>query len=527
MTIKTPTLVRNELRMLFNQFVMTLKTPGLLAFYLVTLTGAFYVSSVVSTLVNFAPLFAPLFEVLEDSIDRTSIFAAVGIVTLASALGGYIGLGPTEVLESTDEYVMMPAPVQPHQLFLSRYIRRFMRKAAYLVIGTAIVFPLLQSAHVVALSLMVLILAVILFLETNYFIGGFCSVLRARVKARTNSRLRHILVVAIIAAVYLPTSPLLTWSPLVEFSFPSNVMSVILMEVSGVHDMGLTVMPLMAILLISFFIALLALANLTDYEMYEVFSVSLSREEEEGRFSRRVRGQVDFSASRFKDPMMWIVLKDFWSKMRTPLQFWKYAYVFVGILFGLYLNLVQPPWLAPVTVPPQFAYSLTPAFLLVLILLTQMSTLASLLAFVDEKENIYLLRTSPFKSKDIVLAKYFLSVIEISLTSVPLYLFLLYFFRVEGSAFLIFLAAPMILIFSATGIMAGAYVPVFTNDPKNPPVPLAFSFPAINLVLGALVIWIASQFGATLEIMVVLPAFVLCIILLFLSLSVHALNSYK
>ncbi len=240
-----------------------------------------------------------------------------------------------------------------------------------------------------------------------------------------------------------------------------------------------------------------------------------------------MRGQVDFSKSRFNDPMMWIVLKDFWSKMRTPLQFWKYMYVFLGVLFGLYLNIVQPPWLEPVTVPPQFVYSLTPAFLLVLILLTQMSTLASLLAFVDEKENIYLLRTSPFRSKDVVLAKYFLSVIEITLTSIPLYLFLLYFFRVEGSAFLIFLAAPMILIFSATGIMAGAYVPVFTSDPKNPPVPLAFSFPAINLALGALVIWIASQFGEVLSVMLILPVFTACIVLMFLSLSVHALNSYK
>ncbi len=528
MSIKTPTLVRNELRMLFNQFIITLRTPSLLAFYLITLSGALYVSSVISTFVNFAPLFAPLFQVLESSVDRAAIFTVVGVVTLASALGGYFGLGPTEVLESTDEYVMMTAPVQPHQLFLSRYIRRFVRKTVYLAIGAAIVFPLLARAHVLAISLMLLILAVILFLEINYFIGGFCSVLRARVRARTSSRLRHLLLVAILVVLYLPASPVLTWSPLIEYSFPSNVMSVILMEVSGIHGIGIgSVLPLVAILLISFFIAMLALANLTDYEMYEVFSANQSKEEAEGRFSRRIRGQVDFSKSRFRDPMMWIVLKDFWSKMRTPLQFWKYLYVFLGVLFGIYLNLFQPPWLEPVMVPPQFAYSLTPAFLLVLILLTQMSTLPSLLAFVDEKDNIYLLRTSPFRSKDVVLAKYFLSVIEITLTSLPLYLFLLYFFRVEGSAFLIFLAAPMILLFSATGIMAGAYVPVFTSDPKNPPVPLAFSFPAINLILGALVIWIASQFGEVLSIVLVLPVFTASIVLLFLRLSVHALNSYK
>jgi ABC-type transport system involved in multi-copper enzyme maturation permease subunit len=156
-----------------------------------------------------------------------------------------------------------------------------------------------------------------------------------------------------------------------------------------------------------------------------------------------------------------------------------------------------------------------------------MSSLTSLLAFVEEKDNIYLLRSSPFRSKDIVLAKYTLSILEIGVTSIPLYLFLLFFFRVPGSFYLITLGAPMILIFAATGIMAGAYVPVFTNDPNNPPVPLAFSFPAINLVLGGCVLWIASEFANTTLLVVMLPLFTVFTVLLFLSLSVHALRSYK
>ena len=85
----------------------------------------------------------------------------------------------------------------------------------------------------------------------------------------------------------------------------------------------------------------------------------------------------------------------------------------------------------------------------------------------------------------------------------------------------------VILVFAATGIMAGAYVPVFTNTPKNPPVPLAFSFPAINLVLGGIILWIASEFANSTMLVAVLPAFTLFTVLLFLSLSVRALKSYK
>ncbi len=513
--------------MIYNQFVHTITTPSLLAFYAITITGAFFVATITATLVNLAPFFAPINALLEDNIDRSAIFAAVGILTVASGVGGYFGLGPTEVLDSSDEYILMPGPVQPHQLFLARYVRRIVRKSAYIFLGVFIAFPLLISAHLFAISLIMVIIAIILLLEFNYFVGGFCSIIKTKVDLRTKSRLRHLMLLVVVIILYLPTLPLATDNPIVQFGYPSNILSVIIMESFDVHAIGIAAGPLLLVLFVSFIISMLALANITDYDVYEVFAAQQNREEIEGTFSRRVRGQVDFSASKFNDPMMWIILKDFWSKMRTPLQFWKYMYVIFGVSFGLFINLLQPIWLAPIPIPPQFSASITPAFLLVLILITQMGTLPSLLAFVDEKDNIYLLRASPFRSTDIVLAKYILSLIEISLTSLPLYLFILYFFRVQGALYLIALAGPMIMVFSATGIMAGAYVPVYTNDPKNPPVPLAFSFPAINLVLGGIIVWIASEFATSNEILIFLPFFTASIVVLFLSLSVHALKSYK
>ncbi|MFW9919214.1 MAG: hypothetical protein ACFFED_06430, partial [Candidatus Thorarchaeota archaeon] len=391
-SIKTPFLIRMELRMIYNQFIQTITTPSLLAFYAITIAGAFFVASILSTLINLAPFFAPIGILLEENIDRSAIFATIGILTVASGVGGYFGLGPTEVLDSSDEYILMPGPVQPHQLFLARYVRRIVRKSAYIFLGIIIAFPLLEKARFVALSLVLLVVSVILLLEFNYFVGGFCNIVKTKVDIRTNSRLRYLLLLAMALLLYFPTIPGVTDNPIIQFGYPSNIMSVILMETFNVHAIGVTVGPLVLILLVSFIISMLALANITDYDVYEVFSAQQSREETEGTFSRRVRGQVDFSASKFNDPMIWIILKDFWSKMRTPLQFWKYMYVIFGVSFGLIINIAQPIWLSPIPIPPQFSASVTPAFLLVLILLTQMGTLPSLLAFVDEKENIYLLR---------------------------------------------------------------------------------------------------------------------------------------
>ncbi|MDF1539177.1 MAG: hypothetical protein P1Q69_09755 [Candidatus Thorarchaeota archaeon] len=527
MRVKTPTLLKNEVLMLYNQFVRTITTPSMLGFYIVTMTGALFVSSIGSTLVSLGPIFSPLGVLLESMIDRATIFAAIGLITLTSVVGGYFGIGPAEVLESPDEYILMVSPVHPHQLFLGRYIRRITRKFFYLVLGFIVVIPLLSQEGFIASSIMLLIISIIFFLEINYFLGGICSIIKVKLQHRYTSSLRHLILIPIMAVTYLLSSPLLTMNPVIQLGIPANQVGIILMEVTGIHEAGLNVLSIFGMVFISFFISLLVLSNISGYDYYEQFSNNISKEESESRFSRSIRGQVDFSESRFNDPMIWIILKDFWSKMRTPLQFWKYIYVIVGTAFGLYLNLAQPIWLAPMVIPPQYTASIIPAFLLILILMTQMATLTSLLAFVDEKDNIYLLRSSPFRSKDIVLAKYIFSILEVAVTSIPIYLFLLYFFRVPGSLFLITLAAPMIIVFSATGILVGAYVPVFTNDPKNPPVPLAFSFPAINLMLGGIITWISSEFTNDITLVIVMPVFVAFTVLLFLSLSVHALQSYK
>ena len=83
------------------------------------------------------------------------------------------------------------------------------------------------------------------------------------------------------------------------------------------------------------------------------------------------------------------------------------------------------------------------------------------------------------------------------------------------------------LIFSATGIMIGAYVPVFTNEPSNPPVPLAFGFPAINIGFGVLLVAIVALYAENMQLVQVMPAFVTVVVLGLLALATFALRSYK
>jgi hypothetical protein len=519
-------LITNEIRMLWNQFKRALRTPSMLVFYAITIGGAFFVSSVVAVLANFQPLFENVILSLGDYLDLSTILAAVGFLTLTAAVGGYFGLGPAAVLETSDENIMMPAPVEPFELFIGRYTRRIVRKTTFAVVTVFVALPLIWQSAILLGQIVAILAAIILFLEFNYLLGGTVSQARLVLKKRTKSPIRHLLLVLVAVIAYLPSAPVLNQMGILLLISPANNIGLLLLDAVGFISVPYPSI-LVTFLVLWFVVAFLSLALTCDFAYYELFAGSLEKKASESRLVRIVRGEVDFSDTRVNDPMIWIMLKDFWSRMRSPLQFWKYVYAAIGSAFVIWLHLYQPDWIQPIEIPSRLYYSTVPAFLLVLILVTQAASMIALFAFVDEGQNIYLLKSSPFHASDIVLAKYLASLIEVAIASIPVYAFIHYFFRIPGGLVLITLGAPLIMVFCATGVMIGAYVPVFTNNPKNPPVPLAFSFPAINLLIGALMIFVISSFADDILLVAILPGLVIGLVVLFLALSVRALEHYK
>lgn len=520
-------LVRNEIRMLFNQFKSAVTTPSMLLFYGVTIAGIFFVSSVVSSLLSFAPLFVQFGALLESTIDRNMLFAGFGILSVSSVITGYFGLGPAAILTDEDENLLLPAPVKPHQIFLSRYVRRIVRKMAFALIGLASILPLLTSAHLFFFSTAMFILCFIIFLETNYFLGAMSSYIRLRIEHRTKSRFRYLILIVLSAIFLIPTYSFFTDNFVIAYILPSNAITLVFIEMTGIFSLGWGVLLGLVLQITLYFASLFVTANICTYDYYEVFSAAKGLDQIEGKFSRVIHGEVDFSNTRFNDPMIWIMLKDFYSRLRSPFQIWKYVYAVLGTAFVIYLNIISPTWFRPLSIPYNVAFAVVPAFILMMILLIQMSSITSMLSFVDEKENVYLLRVSPFRSRDVVLGKYLLSLFEITIAALPACGFLIYVLRIEGYLALVTLAAPLTILFTASGLAIGAYVPVLTNDPRTLPVPLAFSYPAINLSLGGLMVFLVSLFADSVYILVVLPAFCISLSILFLGLATRALETYK
>ena len=520
-------LLKNEIRMLYNQFRLAITTPSMLLFYGVTFFGIFFVSSVITSLVTFAPLLGNLSGLMEETIDVWMIYAATAVLSASAVVSGYFGIGPAAVLSDIDESLLMSMPVKPHQIFLSRYGRRIIRKVSFIFLGLLAVFPLLQSAGLLFLTVATTLVIITVFLEINYLLGAMSSYARLRISKKTTNPLRHLLVVLLGLLVLLPASPWLIETFKVFVFVPSNALALSLSEFTGISSLGVNPIVGVILILVDFAICLLLMANLTGYEYYEVFAATKGQEQTESRFSKVIRGDVDFSNSRYNDPMIWIMLKDFWSRLRSPMQIWKYIYAVFGTIFVLYLNIARPPWFPTFMIPADLAFAIVPAFILMMIMFVQMGSVTAMLSFADERDNVYLLKASPFKSRDIILAKYLLSLFEVAITVLPACGFLIYLLHIEGYLAIITLAAPLVLIFTATGNAIGAYVPVITNDPKTLPVPLAFSFPIINLGLGTTMVYLVAIFANSLIIVVLLPLFTISLVTFFLTLAVHALNTYK
>jgi hypothetical protein len=395
------------------------------------------------------------------------------------------------------------------------------------MIGVFAVLPLLISASLLFFAVISLLAILIIFLEINYFLGALSSYVRLWISRKSQSRLRHLIVVVLGAIMLLPAHQWLLSNVSAIYVAPSNALALFLTESTGIFSQGIPSSYSVIFIMIGFFICLLLTANISGYDYYELYSASKGKEQTEGRFSRIFRGEIDFSKSKFNDPMIWIMIKDFWSRLRSPMQIWKYIYAVVGTVFVLYLNIVRPPWFPPVIVPLGLAFALVPAFILMMILFVQMGSVTSMLSFVDERDNIYLLKSSPFNPRDIILSKYLLSLFEVAVTVIPACGLLIYFIHIEGYLAVITLVAPLTILFAATGSAVGAYVPVLTNDPKTLPVPLAFSFPVINLGLGALMVYLVAIFSSSILIIVILPLYTLSLVYLFLAISVRALNTYK
>lgn len=520
-------MLKNETRMLYNQFKQTIRTPSMLLFYCITLFGIFFVSMVVSSMLALTPLIEETGSLLESTIDRGMLFAAFAFLSATSVVGGYFGSGIASGLTIVQETVLLPAPVLPYKVFLSSYIRRIVRKAVFALIGLLAILPLLTDASLLFYSTSLLIVCLIIFLETNYFLGAVSSYIRFVVERRTRSRWRYVVPLFLGILFLLPALPEFTSAFTFAYLVPSNAFAFAFTEMTGLFSLDIGFLIGFVLQVILFVVALLLTANLCSYDYYELFSIVKGRETTEGSFSRIIRGDVDFSETRFQDPVVWIMLKDFYSRLRTPMQIWKYVYAVVGTITVLYLNLVHPAWFRPIQVPHDLAFAIVPAFLLMMILLVQISSVTSMLSFVDEKENVYLLKASPFSSGDIVLAKFLLSLFEVGIAVIPACGFLIYVLRIEGYLALAALAAPMTILFTAIGVAIGAYVPVLTNDPRTLPVPLAFSYPVIDLSLGALMVFVVAILAGNQGVLIALPLYTVGFTLIFLWIGAKALNTYK
>ncbi|MHA2026061.1 MAG: hypothetical protein ACW98U_09190, partial [Candidatus Thorarchaeota archaeon] len=223
-------LAKNEVRMLYNQFRQAITTPSMLLFYGITFFGIYFVSSVISSLIAFAPLLSNLSGLIEESIDIWMVYAGTAVLSFSSVAA---------VLTPADESLLMSMPVKPHQIFLSRYGRRVLRKLTFIFLGLLAVLPLLNSAGLLFLTASSIIVIFIVFLEINYLLGSISSFVRLWISKKTKSPLRHLVVVLLGFLTVLPATPWLIENFRVVLVTPSNALALAITEYSGLYSQGI------------------------------------------------------------------------------------------------------------------------------------------------------------------------------------------------------------------------------------------------------------------------------------------------
>ncbi len=520
---RTTTLMGNELRMMWNNFRRTITTPSMLMFYAIMIGGTYFISSVL-VFTRIGPLiFRESAMAIAEFLAPETILSGLGLLMIGSIVSGYFGLGPAAVLQASDEYVMMPAPVWPHQVFMSRYVRRLVRKFAFVLIVTWVVSPILVAVDISVIYALQFLFVVIVLFEINYLLSAVAFYMHRQgfhIRRRLIRYALHLIFPLMFLFVLFPEYNM---TGLAVLAAPSSCIGIILMGMMGLIIVGDAIFGL-ALIIATWYIALyLFVALVSSNNYYEAYTSRQEQKTNENRIVRIIRGEVDFSTTRFNDPMIWIVLKDFWSSMRSSAQFWKYLSIAIGIIGGVILWIVRPQFFPIVSISP---FILKVALIFMEILIVQMVSISSLISFVDEKDNVYLLKVSPFRNSDIVLAKYIRSVIESGFALIPMLLILSYLFNFVDTVPVLSFTIPVLFVFSAIGVMIGAYVPVFTNEPQHTPIPLIFAFPTVSLSIGValmfMLFWLPPE-----QFVLLFPLTVVALVFLFLLLAIRALRSYK
>ncbi len=522
--MKTHALVFVEMREVLNGVRRTAKSASLLGFYAVMVCGGIFISWVLGQVASAGSMLASVPVLLRDYLTVESVATVLGLVMASSLISGMFGSGTTSVLRPPDEFALMPAPVGPHQIFVARYARRILRKLTIALIIVLVLYPMTIRTALSLGEISLAVLGALGLLEFVFLLSLLGYTLRHR--ASGLGRLKKLAVYVCVGCIALAlVHPATNSNPVLGLLLPSSLISLVALSAAGILQTQF-LWPLMGLIGIDFLIMFLVVTvsvERGDYERYIARPTPVSRPT---RLERAVRGEVDFSQSRFSDPMMWVILKDFWTRMRSPLQFAKYVSAAGASVVAVLLWVVFPYAATRITLPVSTRNLIPYAFFLVEMAFLHVASTTSLLSFSDERENIYLLRVSPLPRSSVVLAKFVGSLVESLIASVPALLLLAYFVTFDGVLSLVVLALPLLSLFCATGTMIGAYIPVFTNEPSSPPIPLVFAFPVINLALGGLLGYFVLQVSGLLLILAI-PLFVLAAVWFFLSRASRALLNYR
>jgi len=446
-------LTRLELRLAWNSFKLRLKSRPNILLYVLILILCVVINFILHTFLNLSSRDVRLQTFSSVGVEEVSpylmIFASLTILLVSSSAKGFYGKLSTLEFRGPDLEILRSAPLEPYQVFMAKSLKVFIKRSlltfiAELTFLTPIMtfFRMTADRGIVFLSAILLYSCFLYFVEAFTFLASRLAVNLMRQRTRTP-----------LLVLPLATFPLFFYEEtlnLVNYLvfLPSTAISKIV-YFSLFHSVPTSTVtyPMLSLLTLFFGLSMLVIAlSALYYEKVETFEELVKAD-----WLKFLKNKLKWSFGSRHSPVIAVFLKEFWTNLRAsdaPLIVLDYAILL--FIYVLNLNIVASDSTGRFT-----ASSLILAFS---ILLFSFIFQPSVDVFLAEREKSWILKVAPVSIQNVVLAKYFYSLILSLMTLLPPFVGIAFLAPSPAERLILSVSSvSLLLVTNATGIYIGAH----------------------------------------------------------------------
>jgi hypothetical protein len=442
---------------------------------------------------------------LTSSVISVILYFLLLMFLVSSFVRGIISSNFGLLFTRNDENVIVPSPIAPHALYVSKKFREFLFHVLTVTTVLLAGYPFFTRIGFQGLNLVFLFTTLLAFMETNGLTENI-SYCVSRALFRSGTRLNKLVFAVFSAlAIFIIASPFVMVFAGDSFAFlaylyPPYACAMILTLRSS-FDITLGVLSLLGEVTLFFFVA----STVAKFGLRTWTSSP-----------RLVLTRSNFVRVR-KNRLMWkrgkkggtrlIFTKDLWVTIRSPSKFFvPLGTTLILLFFAFVLQTVLPFNVQQVSAQQFNESSLMSSVYLVTVFILS----PAWDSFASERSTLFILKGSPIKTSRIIWGKYLFALMRSASYAFPIVAAILFLFAHNLDVFPISVEVGLVLLVSnAIGIVASVSYPPAYRRMGSTPYLIILGLPVLCVVLTVIIPISLSTLYSSVELFIFAFAFTL------------------